>query len=88
MLLVIVLEATILALTLRKFSPYLPAAAAGQDGKVGQVLGAETPSGIAPIGTMSQLVVGKILIHCQQGLLVEQEKLEDISGKNNPPEQW
>lgn len=52
-----VLEATVLTVTLRKFFAYSPAAAAGQDGKVGQVLEAESPGGVAPTGTVSQLVI-------------------------------
>lgn len=79
------LEAGVLAFSLGKLSPDRPAAAAGQDGKVGEVLGAEAPGGVAPVGTVPQPAVGTV-IQLQQGLLVEQEELQDLSGQDKLPE--
>lgn len=81
----VTLEATVLAFTLGKLSPDPPAAAAGQDGKVGEVLGAETPGGVAPISTVPQPAVG-IFVQRQQGLLVEQEEPQDTPGQDELPE--
>lgn len=69
------LEATVLAFTFGKLSPDPPTAAAREDSKVSQVLFAEAPGVVAPVGTMPQLAVGGICIQYQQGLLVEQEEL-------------
>jgi len=79
------LEAGVLAFTLGKLSADAPAAAAGQDGKVGEVLGAEAPGGVAPIGTVPQPAVG-VFIQLQQGLLVEQQELQELSGQDELPE--
>lgn len=79
------LEAGVLAFTLGKLSPDSPAAAAGQDGKVGEVRGAEAPGGVAPVGTVPQTAAGVSIQH-QQGLLVEQEELQDLSGQDELPE--
>lgn len=77
-----ILEATILPLSLRKLLPDPPAATAGQNGKVSHVLGAEAPSGIAPIGTVSQPTVDGLFLQHQQGILVEQEELQGFSGQH------
>lgn len=82
MLSVGILEATVLPLRLRELLPDPPAAAAGQDGKVSQILGAEAPDGIAPIRTVSQPAVGGLFLQHQQGLLVEQEELQASSGQH------
>lgn len=79
------LEATVLAFTLGKLSPDPPAAAAGQDGKVSEVLGAEAPGGVAPVGTVPQLAVG-VVVQRQQGLLVEQKEPQDAPGQDELPE--
>lgn len=75
-----ILEATVLPLGLGELLPDLPAAAAGQNGKVGHVLGDKAPGGIAPVRTVSQLAVDGLSLQRQQGLLVEQEELQGLSG--------
>lgn len=79
------LEAAVLALAPGKLPPDPPAAAAGQDGKVGEVPGAEAPGGVAPVGAVPQPAVG-VFVQCQQGLLVEQEELQDTPGQDELPE--
>lgn len=80
------LEATVLAITLGKLSPDPPAAAAGQDPEVSQVLGAEAPGGVAPVGAVPQPAVGGLHVQHQQGLLVQQEELQGTSGQDELPE--
>lgn len=77
-----ILEATILPLGLGELLPDPPAAAAGQNGKVGHVLGAEAPGGIAPVSTVSQPAVGGLFPQHQQGILVKQEELQGVSGQH------
>lgn len=86
-LLVRILEATVLPLCLGELLPDPPAAAAGQNGKVRHVLGAEAPDGIAPICTVSQPVVGGLFPQHQQGILVKQEELQGVSGQHQLTEE-
>lgn len=80
-------EATVLALRLGELLPDPPAAAAGQDAEVSQVLGAEAPGGVAPVGTVSQPIVGGLFLQHQQGLLVEQEEMQGLPGQHELPKE-
>lgn len=80
------LEATVLAFALGKLSPDPPAAAAGQDSEVSQVLGAEAPGGVAPVRAVPQLAAAGVRVQLQQGLLVKQEEPQDVSGQDELPE--
>lgn len=82
-----ILEATVLPLGLGELLPDLPAATAGQNGKVGHVLGAKAPGGIAPVRTVSQFAVDGLSLQRQQGLLVEQEELQGLSGQHHLTEE-
>lgn len=80
-------EAAVLAVAPGELTPDPPAAAAGQDAKVGHVLGAEAPGGVAPVGTVSQPAVGGLPVQHQQGLLVEQQLPQGGSGQHQVPEE-
>lgn len=81
------LEATVLPLGLGELLPDPPATAAGQDGKVSHVLGAEAPDGIAPVRAVPQPAVADLFLQPQQGLLVEQEELQGLPGQHELPEE-
>lgn len=80
-------EATVLPLSLGKLLPDRPAAAAGQNGKVGHVLGAEAPGGIAPVGTVPKPAVDGLVLQHQQGVLIKQEELQGFSGQHELTEE-